>query len=180
MANYGFYGPNYANPYVNYTGYQQPMPQPQIQSTGQMQGQTQNVQPIQNYSPAINQSGIIWISGLQEAQMFPIAPNAAVALWQKDGKTIFLKSADATGRPSLKIYDLVERAEESTEVTANKDVSVPAYAKEEDLGKLAGVVKSMNDIISNLKSDIDVMRGDLYGAVGKRKPVKKVEAETEE
>lgn len=180
MAGYNFYGPNYANPYTAMypqQGYPQ-MTQPQIQSAPQNQGQA--VQAVQNYSPAINQSGIIWISGLQEAQMFPIAPNAAVALWQKDGKTIFLKSADATGRPSLKIYDLVERAEESADVTAGREMNVPAYAKEEDLGKLAGVVKSMNDIISNLKSDIDVMRGDLYGAVGKRKPVKKTEAETEE
>ena len=167
MAAYNYY----SNPYYGYQP--QPIVQPQIQNVP-MQGQNQTAQ---NYSPAINQNGIIWISGLQEAQMFPIAPNAAVALWQKDGKTIFLKSADATGRPSLKIYDLVERTEEMVETSQG---SLPAYAKEEDLGKLASVVQTMNDIISSIKNDVDVMRGDLYGAVGKRKVLKKTESEMEE
>lgn len=177
MAAFNYYPQNYVNPYNAYPGYQQPIIQPQMQNVPQMQGQNQT---SQNYSPAINQNGIIWISSLQEAQMFPIAPNAAVALWQKDGKTIYLKSADATGRPALKIYDLVERTEDIADSIPGKDGDSPAYAKEEDLGKLAGVVQTMNDIISNLKSDIDIMRGDLYGAVGKRKTLKKPESEMEE
>lgn len=112
--------------------------------------------------------------------MFPIAPNAAVALWQKDGKTIFLKSADATGRPSLKIYDLVERVEESEEVTAGKDANPRPYAKEEDLGKLAGVVKSMSEMLNGMKTDVDTIKTDFYGAMGRRKTAKKAESETEE
>lgn len=182
MANYSYYGQNYANPYMpNYypTAYQQPMQpitQPQMQNVPQMQSQPQNA-PIQSYSPVINQNGIIWISGLQEAQMYPIAPNAAVALWQKDGKTIFLKSADATGRPSLKIYDLVERVEETSESAPTETAS---YAKEEDVGKLASIMKSMSDIIDNMKVDVDTLKTDVYGLSGKRKPIKKAESEGEE
>ena len=86
MAAYNYYG----NPYIGYpAGYQAAMQQPQMmQNIPQIQ-QPQQIQPAQTYSPAINQSGIIWISGMQEAQMYPIAPNNAVARWQKDGKTIY-------------------------------------------------------------------------------------------
>lgn len=38
-----------------------------------------------------------------------VAPNSAVALWDSNSPTIYLKQADASGKPSIKIYDLVER-----------------------------------------------------------------------
>ena len=42
--------------------------------------------PQQNYTPQnIPQSGIIWVSGEQEAQSYPVGPNAAVALWDSNG-----------------------------------------------------------------------------------------------
>ena len=154
MPAFNYYGQNYGNP--NGFFYPQPMPQP--------------VQPAQ-MSPAnqpINQSGIIWISGLQEAQMYPIAPNNAVALWQKDGKTIYLKSADATGRPTLTVYDLVQRAETATESSGNADGNSPAYATQEDLSKVVNVVSGINDVINTLKGDVETMKGDIYGIAGKR------------
>ena len=33
-------------------------------------------------------TGIIWVSGVQEAQLYPVAPNNAVALWENSGKAI--------------------------------------------------------------------------------------------
>ena len=36
-------------------------------------------QPAQSSPP----TGIIWISGIQEAQMYSVAPNYAVALWER-------------------------------------------------------------------------------------------------
>lgn len=168
MASYNYYGQNYANPYPSYQPvYQQPMMQPQ-----QMQNVPQ-VQSAQNYSPVISQSGIIWISGLQEAQMYPIAPNNAVALWQKDGKTIYLKSADATGRPSLVIYDLVERKETASESSSEQNDKVSIYATKDDLEVVVGAIKSIS-------GDIETMKSDLYGVAGKRKSAKKADTEMEE
>lgn len=167
MASYNYYGQNYANPYPYQPVYQSPMIQPQ-----QMQNVPQ-VQSTQNYSPVISQSGIIWISGLQEAQMYPIAPNNAVALWQKDGKTIYLKSADATGRPSLVIYDLVERKETASESSSEQNEKVSIYATKDDLEVVVGAIKSIS-------GDIETMKSDLYGVAGKRKSAKKADPEMEE
>ena len=76
--------PYYQNQYPNYypASYQPMYQQGYQQPTQQAQPQMQQ----QSFIPAINQSGIIWISGLQEAQMFPCGPNSAVALWQKTAK----------------------------------------------------------------------------------------------
>ena len=96
MAAYNYYGQSYGNPYgAFYPQGFQPMMQQGMPNVPQMQSPVQTAP--QSYSPAINQSGIIWISGLQEAQMYPIAPNNAVALWEKSGKVIYLKQADHDG-----------------------------------------------------------------------------------
>ncbi len=54
-------------------------------------------------------SGIIWVSGEREAAEYPIAPNNAVALWDSNNPVIYLKQADASGKPSTEIYDLIKR-----------------------------------------------------------------------
>ena len=53
-------------------------------------------------APAQNQNSIIWVNGDKEASAYPVAPNNAVALWDSENPTIYLKQADASGRPSNK------------------------------------------------------------------------------
>lgn len=171
---YPYYN-NYVNQYPQQQSYYpatyQPMVQPQMQQ--QIAQAPQNV----SYSPAINQSGIIWISGLQEAQMYPIAPNNAVALWAKDGKTIYLKQADATGKPTMTVYDLVERKEAPQESVDNGQSNSVSYATKDDLAAVVGVVKGFDDVLGTLKNDVDAMKGDLWGIAGKKKATKKTTTE---
>ena len=155
--------PFYQQPYQNYVPYQQYQPAQQLP------------QVQQPYIPVMNQGGIIWISGLQEAQMYPVAPNSAVSLWEKNGKSIYLKQADATGRPSIKIYDLVERAETASDGGEARDGKVPAYATKEELGVVVGAVKDYSEALSKINADIETMKGDLYGVAGKRRAKKTVE-----
>ena len=152
--------------------------QPNFQQANMQQAQPQMQQPT--FNPAINQSGIIWISGLQEAQMYPCGPNSAVQLWEKDGKTVYLKSADATGRPSLKIYDLVERTETPQESSGGTDNKVPDFATKEELSAVVGVVKGYSNALEAIKSDLETMRSDLYGVAGRKRIVKKQEAVEDE
>lgn len=163
-----------AYPYYNYNPYQnyyQPMyQQPQTVQTPVMQ------QP-QSYSPAINQNGIIWISGESEAAMYPVGPNNAVALWQKDGKVIYLKSADATGKPTMRVYDLVERTETASDGVSEQGDKLPAYATKDELSAVVGVVKGFDELIGSIKSDVEAMKGDMYGIAGKKKTTTKKQAE---
>lgn len=125
----------------------------------------------QGYHPTQQQqtqSGIIWVTGAQEAQMYPVAPNNAVALWEQSGKVIYLKSADATGKPTLRIFDLVERTETPNTASFQQDGKTLDYATKDELSAVSAAIK-------NALSDIDQIKGDLYGLSGKRK-LKKQEA----
>ena len=55
------------------------------------------------------QSGIIWVQGEAGAKSYLIAPNTTVQLWDSEAQVIYLKSADASGMPSMKIIDYTIR-----------------------------------------------------------------------
>ena len=124
----------YQNPY-----YPQPRPDTLMQMRQQQMPMMQTPQAPQN---PIAQGGVQWVSGEQEARNWMIAPNAAVALWDSTAPTVYLKQADASGRPTLKIYDLVERAE--TPRTAPQENGVEFVTRKEfdALAALVGEIKS--------------------------------------
>lgn len=93
MAMYNNYPATYQSPYYpQYSLMQQPtqiMQQPQMMS-----------QPQQQVS-----SGIIWVQGEAGAKSYLVAPNTTVQLWDSESQTIYLKSADASGMPSIKTLE---------------------------------------------------------------------------
>ena len=138
-------------------------------------------QPVgQNYYQPYSQQAtppqpnIIWISGGEkEASMYPVAPNNAVTLWSTSEPVVYLKQADASGKPTMKTYDLVERVETSSVAHSASDVKMDVYATKDDLGRVSAEVKGIDSLVSALKSDIETIKGDMYGIAGKKKPVKK-------
>lgn len=111
MANYGygnnFNGGNYGNvggisgyPQQNY--YNNPMPD-RITPYG---GQYQQPQPTSQSS----NNGVIWVQGEEGAKAYMVAPGNTVQLWDVENPVIYLKSADMSGMPSMRIFDLVERS----------------------------------------------------------------------
>ena len=89
----------------------------------------------------VAQSGVQWVSGEQEARNWMIAPNAAVALWDSSAPTVYLKKADASGKPSLTIYDLVERTETPRTATQEKGVEFVTRKEFDALAALVGELK---------------------------------------
>lgn len=130
-----------------------------------------NYQNVQQPQTVQHQNSIIWVSGLAEAQAYPVAPNNAVALWEQSGKVIYLKSADATGKPGIRIYDLVERTETAVSSANNADAKTYDYATKDELTTIIGAVKG-------LANDIEQMKGDLYGVAGRKR--KKTEVNTDD
>lgn len=135
--------PYYQNPYQNFfPATYQPM-----------------VQPPQ--AASVPQTGINWISGDLEAQMYPVAPNNAVTLWSQTEPVVYMKQADATGKPTLKTYDLVERNGASS-LSDRAEKKSDEFARKEDLD---AVVAS----VSEIRAEIEAIKGDLYGVAGKRR-----------
>ena len=123
----------YQNPY-----YPQPMPDTLMQMRQQQMPMMQTPQAPQN---PIAQGGVQWVSCEQEARNWIIAPNAAVALWDSTAPTVYLKQADASGRPTLKIYDLVERAETPRTAPQEKGVEFVTRKEFDALAALVGEIK---------------------------------------
>ena len=59
----------------------------------------------QQYQPQNQTSPLIWVQGEAGAKSYLLAPGNTVALWDSEKQTIYLKSADASGMPSMKILD---------------------------------------------------------------------------
>lgn len=123
------FNPYYQNPY-----YPQPMPDNLMQMR-----QQQMMQPAPPPVPQnpVATGGVQWVSGEQEARGYLIAPNSAVALWDSTAPTVYLKQADASGKPTLKIYDLVERTETASTASQGK---APDYVTREEFDRLAALV----------------------------------------
>lgn len=76
----------------------------------------QPIYPQQNYSVQVpantqpsTQSSLIWVSGETGAKAYMVAPNQTVVLWDSESQSIYLKSADASGMPSIKVLDYTIR-----------------------------------------------------------------------
>lgn len=151
---YSYYTPMYQPNYYTNNPYQ-------VQyQTPTMPQQQQNVQP-----PAIQQaqnpSSILWVRNNQEAAMYPVAPNNAVALWDSGAPVIYLKQADAAGKPSMKTYDLVERIEKPVESTSAQEGNNTTYATKSELAALAGVVRDVDGVIASLREEIDTLKAKV-------------------
>lgn len=54
-------------------------------------------------------SNLIWVQGEAGAKSYMVAPNQTVTLWDSEAQVIYLKSADASGMPSIKALDYTIR-----------------------------------------------------------------------
>lgn len=127
------FNPYYQNPY-----YPQPMPDNLMQMR-----QQQMMQPAPPPVPQnpVATGGVQWVSSEQEARGYLIAPNSAVALWDSTSPTVYLKQSDASGKPTLKIYDLVERAETASNASQKPGVEFVTREEFDRLTALVGEIK---------------------------------------
>jgi len=164
---YNSYGYNYQQPtYQQYQQQYQPVYTQQSIQPVQQQPSYQVAQTVPQFS---SPSSIVWVRNQNEAMLYPVAPNNAVALWDENIPAVYLKQADASGKPTMKIYDLVERAETPPAASSDGADNKTEYALKSDLSAVAGVVKSFGDTVASMKEEIEKMSGDLYGLSGRTK-----------
>lgn len=62
----------------------------------------QQPQPMQNTQPQSQPNRwMIWVQGETGAIAYPVAPGETIPLWDSESNTIYLKSVDPQGRPSM-------------------------------------------------------------------------------
>lgn len=88
------------------------------------------------------QSGIIWVQGEAGAKSYLVAPNTTVQLWDSEAQVIYLKSADASGMPSMKIIDYTIR-NSSVPQLSSVPQSIPDYVTKDEFDSFKQQVQKM-------------------------------------
>ena len=112
--------------------YQQPMPQ--------------QMQPVQTVQQPAND--FLWVLNENEATSYPVAPNNTVTLWDKNLPTIYIKSVNAQGVPSMRVLDFVERTSTSPTTPSGTAFNLP--------NNFVTI-----DSFNALKGDVETLKGKL-------------------
>ena len=135
-----FYRPTYYDP-VQQSQMGQYNPQYQQQMTQQMQ----NAQMPMQGQPT---NDFLWVLNENEATSYPVAPNNTVILWDKNLPTVYIKSVNAQGVPSMRVLDFTER----TATAPKQPVSGP-FSSSNNFVTL--------DSFNALKGDVEALSGKL-------------------
>lgn len=146
MAYYApFYRPTYYEPVQqNPMGqfnqqFQQPIGQPMQNAQMPMQGQPTN--------------DFLWVLNENEATSYPVAPNNTVILWDKNLPTVYIKSVNAQGVPSMRVLDFVERTSATPTPPAGTAFNLPNnFATLEQFNALKGDVDALRSKLDELNT----------------------------
>lgn len=115
----------------------------------QYQQQYQQVQQQQNVQPqSVNNGAMQWVQGESGAKAYMLPNGTTLPLWDSEAQTIYVKSVDQNGKPSLTILDYVERGSQ----TDSKQENAPAveYATKEQIDAMNLKFTEINDKLSAL------------------------------
>lgn len=132
-----------ASPYYN--PYQPYYPQYQ---------QIQQMSPTQISGTSQMSSNLIWVQGEAGAKSYMVAPNSTVQLWDSEAQTIYLKSADASGMPSMRILDYTIRQNPSQTPPVASPAQNMDYPTREEFNALQSLVEGLKSKLE-LKGDND-------------------------
>ena len=148
--NNGFpatYTPQYY--YPQYAAMQQPV----MQQSAPVQPM-QPIQPTQPQQAQANNNNLIWVQGEAGAKSYLVAPNTTVQLWDSESQSIYLKSADASGMPSMKILDYTIRdsAPVNAPVMAQQmqQVNTMDYATRAEIDAITAQLNTLRDEINSM------------------------------
>ena len=157
------YTPYYA-PYARPMGYYNPsIPQQDMQNAQQMPVQQPIQQmPMQTPTPFMQTqptNDMIWVLNENEATSYPVAFNNSVVLWDKSNPTIYIKSMNAQGVPSMRVLDFTERKAETSKSAENsptehKCTCGDKFATKEQINALEGKIDDITAKYEELSKSI--------------------------
>ena len=96
--------------------------------------------PYYNFQPFQQKQELIKVNGLEGAKNYPLSPGSTVALFDADSDTMFIKSMDAGGFPSIRTFTFMETT------------SKPVDATESRLSAIETEIANIKEALSGFKS----------------------------
>lgn len=115
-------------------------------------------QPMQGNSFQNGTSSIIWVQGEAGAKSYLVAPNTTVQLWDSEEQVIYLKSADASGMPTMKVLDYTIRDNQqsaSVELEDSHD-----YVTRNELTEIEKQINELKKQLEKRSRNEQVIRND--------------------
>lgn len=106
---------------MNYQGYY-----PQVNNTPSNQAQQQN-------------GNLIWVQGEGAAKSYLVAPGCTVALFDNESQTIYIKSADASGMPTMKVLDYTMREQQTRPIISDS----ANFATKDDISSIREEIEAI-------------------------------------
>lgn len=124
-------------------------PQQQMMQMQQPQPQVQQQQQAQQSSPYMT-----WVQGIEGAKAYHVAPDTTIPLWDSEAMTVYIKSADKGGMPSMRIIDYTIRDDNpQPPAIVTKEESEPVdYVTHKELSLLEARLKKQ---IGKMSKDKD-------------------------
>lgn len=139
----------YGNPFggfgapMMYPAYGQQMMQTMPDQLAQLRGaqpyqpmQAQQTQPAQQSQQG---SGLIWVQGEAGARGYLVAPGQSLMLLDSERPSFYIKTADAAGVPSMRMFDYTERTGQAQEAPKNAE----QYATRAELEEYKAQINAM-------------------------------------
>ena len=155
----GYYNPSIPNIQDNQNiQSSQQFQQMPVQQQMPMQTPIQQM-PVVQQMPTIQPSDDrIWVQGEAGAKAYFVAANATVVLWDTESPTIYIKSADATGKPlDMDIIDLSRRAKNiptmpQNSPTEHKCTCGDKFVLKKDFEALESEISALREELNEIKA----------------------------
>ena len=106
--------------------------------------------PISNYQPSHGNSGLTWVQGIEGAKAYPVGAGNSVLLMDSDAQYMYIKTADNTGMPTLKVYEYKEVVENKTQA---EPIDMGKYVTKKELEEALSKVKTKKKKIIEVEDD---------------------------
>lgn len=163
MAYTPYYAPYYRP--MNYYNTSIPQENPNMQNGQQFQQipvqqpQQMTMQtPVQQTPMAqptpMPSNDMLWVLNETEATSYPVAPNNSVTLWDKNKDTVYIKSVNMQGVPSMRILDYVERTVDNAQKTPSEHECEcgSKFVRKDDFRALQGELEALRSELDELKA----------------------------
>jgi hypothetical protein len=95
-----------------------------------------------------NNNYMIWVQGEEGMKSYQVGPNVTVPLWDSENQTIYLKSTDSMGRPTVKYIDYTVRDESKSSNETNVE-----YVTKNEFNRLYSQLSDIANQLKQLKSN---------------------------
>lgn len=147
MTNFTGY-PSFTYPYQTTTAAPQQYYQQKPWQIPYQETQTLTQQQLQNQQ---FQNSMIWVQGEAGAKAYIVPNGTTVPLWDSENQVIYIKSVDASGKPTMTILDYNERVSSDYK---KEETHIVDYATKEQFISLENQYSSFSEKIDEINKHI--------------------------